>query len=207
MELKDNKPTNFDLFKALDLTNMYMGYNIELKVNTEIYFFNRLVKLFEKYQIKHTEYTFSVDCPNRFDLHFGRRTDFQDLYIIVAILRIFGLQSVFYSYEDDCEVVIGSYITEYGRKLAVSQGMLVDEFLSFPFFLTTKEFLFETFGNEDIGEVDKEEDDNNNDYDDSFDNNDESFMVGDPRYDSNENPWIDVFGYGDEAETAYWNTD
>ena len=35
----------------------------------------------------------------------------------------------------------------------------------------------------------------------------EPFMVGDPRYDRNENPWIDVFGVGDEALTAYWNTD
>jgi hypothetical protein len=25
-------------------------------------------------------------------------------------------------------------------------------------------------------------------------------------YDQDENPWIDVFGPGDEAETAYWNT-
>jgi hypothetical protein len=28
-----------------------------------------------------------------------------------------------------------------------------------------------------------------------------------PAHDPNENPWIDVFGPGDEAETAYWNTD
>lgn len=32
------------------------------------------------------------------------------------------------------------------------------------------------------------------------------YMLGDPRYDRNENPWIDVFGEGEEAETAYWNT-
>lgn len=35
----------------------------------------------------------------------------------------------------------------------------------------------------------------------------EPYMIGDPRYDRNENPWIDVFGEGDEAEAAYWNTD
>lgn len=28
-----------------------------------------------------------------------------------------------------------------------------------------------------------------------------------PAHDPDENPWIDVFGPGDEAETAYWNTD
>jgi hypothetical protein len=28
-----------------------------------------------------------------------------------------------------------------------------------------------------------------------------------PAHNPSENPWIDVFGPGDEAETAYWNTD
>lgn len=48
----------------------------------------------------------------------------------------------------------------------------------------------------------------NNDLDDNDHYNDnEPYMIGDPRHDRNENPWIDVFGEGDEAETAYWNTD
>jgi hypothetical protein len=33
-----------------------------------------------------------------------------------------------------------------------------------------------------------------------------AFAIGDPRFDASENPWIDVFGEGEEAETAYWNT-
>jgi hypothetical protein len=28
-----------------------------------------------------------------------------------------------------------------------------------------------------------------------------------PSHDPSDNPWIDVFGPGDEAEAAYWNTD
>lgn len=28
-----------------------------------------------------------------------------------------------------------------------------------------------------------------------------------PAHDPQENPWIDILGPGDEAETAYWNTD
>lgn len=47
-----------------------------------------------------------------------------------------------------------------------------------------------------------------NDYNSDYEYSDnEPYMIGDPRYDSNENPWIDIFGEGDEAETAYWNTD
>lgn len=34
----------------------------------------------------------------------------------------------------------------------------------------------------------------------------EPYMMGDPRYDRGANPWIEVFGEGDEAEDAYWNT-
>jgi hypothetical protein len=34
----------------------------------------------------------------------------------------------------------------------------------------------------------------------------EPHIFGDPRYDRSENPWIDVFGEGEEAEVAYWNT-
>lgn len=44
-----------------------------------------------------------------------------------------------------------------------------------------------------------------NEYSSGYDDN-EPFMMGDPRYDSSENPWIDVFGEGEEAEAAYWNT-
>lgn len=46
------------------------------------------------------------------------------------------------------------------------------------------------------------------DYDSHYEYIDnEPIMLGDPRYDRSENPWIDVFGEGEEAETAYWNTD
>jgi len=47
---------------------------------------------------------------------------------------------------------------------------------------------------------------NENDYDNDYSVS-EPYSEGDPRYDSNENPWLDVFGEGDEAEDAYWNTD
>jgi hypothetical protein len=36
---------------------------------------------------------------------------------------------------------------------------------------------------------------------------DDTVIMGDPRHDSDENPWIDVFGEGEEAEDAYRNTE
>lgn len=35
----------------------------------------------------------------------------------------------------------------------------------------------------------------------------EPYFSGDPRHDRDENPWIDILGDEDEAETAYWNTE
>lgn len=72
--------------------------------------------------------------------------------------------------------------------------------LSFIDFLKNNENLFANDESEDEHYDDDYE--NDYDYEDS-----EPYMSGDPRYDSDENPWIDVFGEGDEAETAYWNTD
>lgn len=65
--------------------------------------------------------------------------------------------------------------------------------------LENNQFFKET---DDEVDPDFEQSEYSSDYDDS-----EPFMMGDPRYDSSENPWIDVFGEGEEAEAAYWNTD
>ncbi len=56
---------------------------------------------------------------------------------------------------------------------------------------------------EDEDEDDYDEDDySEDDYDDSMD------MIGQEwRHDSSVNPWIDVYGPGEEAEAAYWNTE
>ncbi|MEH6764126.1 MAG: hypothetical protein V7655_06475 [Aequorivita antarctica] len=32
------------------------------------------------------------------------------------------------------------------------------------------------------------------------------YLLEDPHFDRNENPWIDVFREGEEADDAYWNT-
>lgn len=40
-----------------------------------------------------------------------------------------------------------------------------------------------------------------------LENADWDYNPNNPAHDPSQNPWIDVFGPGDEAETAYWNTD
>ena len=59
------------------------------------------------------------------------------------------------------------------------------------------------YDEDDYNEDDYDEDNyNENDYDDSMD------MIGEEwKHDSSVNPWLDVYGPGDEAEAAYWNTE
>ena len=64
---------------------------------------------------------------------------------------------------------------------------------------------FQETNQSDFDIEDEEFDYEYDDYDDVY-YDDEPYMIGDPRFDRNENPWIDVFGEGEEAETAYWNT-
>lgn len=64
-------------------------------------------------------------------------------------------------------------------------------------------------------QVDYDDDDDNNlDYhkphkysSEELENGDWDYDPMNPAHSRSENPWIDVFGPGDEAEAAFWNTD
>lgn len=45
--------------------------------------------MFEINQIPFECYISAFGAPKKFDIHFGSQTDFQDLYIVVAILKNF----------------------------------------------------------------------------------------------------------------------
>ena len=200
METADNKTTTFDIFKALELANLYVGKNIEISVNTKIQHFERIIKLFEKYQIEHTVYTPESNPPKRFDLHFGKGIDFQDLFIVVAILKNFGLQAIFYEKKKGKEVTIGSYITECGDsyRLPISDGISVDDFLILPFYMTTTEFLSQIFGVENfvLDEIHTTSLPNIQLFDDDDDGENESDEYDDDR-EGNYDDWYDDWGNDD----------
>lgn len=208
-----------DIYKALDLARIFIGNNILIRINSKIKYFERISKMFSAFGISYESYTPVSDIPKRFDLHFGREIDFQDLFILVGILKNFGLQSIFYTGDCDNQLVIGSYITECEENQEINEGITVDEILNLPFSLTTKEFLNRCYNMDTdlVDEFDFDELDVEDEYlDDDPHNNhweDSELYMGDWEYDQmnpahcpSENPWIDVFGPGDEAETAYWNT-
>jgi hypothetical protein len=176
MNNENNSEVSFDIFKAVQLAGIFIGDNISIKVNSYINHFDRIHKLFENYKLQHECYTPSAaEPPVRFDLHFGHKTDFQDLFIVVAILKNFGLQAIFLSDDNNNEVLIGSYITKYGNRKDISEGIAADSILELPFMFTTSEFLKECFGIEESIDSSEnlEEEYDANDHNDSYDYYDE----------------------------------
>ncbi len=150
---------SFNIFKALEIANIYSGKQISLKVNTNINHYERIVNLFKKKHIAFESIDPDAGNPKRFDIHFGNQTDFQDLFIIIAILKIFGLQSIFYSGDKNNEVFIGSYISEYGPQKDISDGLSSDDFLNLPFMMTTSELLQTVFNCEIVNKFTETEKD------------------------------------------------
>jgi len=70
-------------------------------------------------------------------------------------------------------------------------------------------FLYEDY--EEEGNIDSEYDDEDYNHrqwsEDELEMGDWNYDPWNPAHDPDENPWIDVFGAGEEAEDAYWNTD
>ena len=218
------------ILTTIKLLEIFDGEGLNIKLNINLIFYKRIVKLFERNQINFQTIT-PLNPPQRFDLHFGVNTNFQDLYILIALLQNFGLQSVFLSSNKNNEICIGSYITECSpdQRRDVSQGLTVEDFLKLPFSTSIEVLINENFtsshlkDNSSVLEFTKENEIDNEDIDDEldfYDDNDnnysysgnskyyaDEYYAGDIRYDRDANPWIDVFGPGDEAETAYWNTD
>jgi hypothetical protein len=85
------------------------------------------------------------------------------------------------------------------ESLQMKNEVRVDELNFARNILEKNKFFKET---EDEFDLEDENEEYYSDYDDS-----EPIIMGDPRYDRSENPWIDVFGEGEEAEAAYWNTE
>lgn len=212
------------LLSSIQLIQIFEPVNVQITLSNQIRFYGRICKLLKKNEIPF-QTSYPLDPPKRFDLHFGSDVNFQDLYIIVAILENFGLQSIFLTSNISNEICIGSYITECceEERRDVSQGVDVGEFLKTSFSATIEEVIIEKFPHSAVDEkrnissYDIESDylHDDSEYDDLDDSyysensnyNSDEYFSGDIRTDSNENPWIDVFGPGEEAETAYWNTD
>ena len=115
----------FDILIAVEYSKLFIGDNTNLTINESLPNYNRISKFFETYHIPFDSFSPSFNvAPPSFEVQFGVGIDFQDIFIIASILKIFGLKSLKLNRDatfdqNKNEVYIGSYN---------NIGELVDEF-------------------------------------------------------------------------------
>ena len=93
---------------------------------------------------KHTEKEKKGYTPTSFDLNFGLKTNFQNLYILVEILSNFGLENIYYNNENYNYITVGCYQHEWEFN-PLSKKIEVVEFLKTPFYYSTINFVTKLF--------------------------------------------------------------
>ena len=132
----------FDLLIAVEYSKLFNSEKSTIRINKLVPNYNRIVKFFDANKLPYESYS-AASPPSRFDLHFGRKIDFQDLFIVTTIVKIFGLQSIFYDKNSYGEILIGSHITQAtdGSRKRVDEGVLAEDLLMIPFHTELNEFL------------------------------------------------------------------
>ena len=139
MTIENNNKMSPELFRAIQLTDIFNSNRTSVSLNSKIEHFNKIHKIFKDCEIKHECFTPNAEAQKSIVLHFGCWVNFQDLYIIVAILDLFELQKIFFLDNDDYDpfkINIGGYSTRDSGK-----GVIPRLILEEPLTLTTSEFV------------------------------------------------------------------
>ncbi|MFT4247793.1 MAG: hypothetical protein QM581_07110 [Pseudomonas sp.] len=197
------------------------------KVNTLAFNSEKTLYAFRVLNIEPEIYTPDNNEPEEVNVCIGSNFDIKTIYFFAYLFKeLYDNEiDIYISYATKPEdrpnkMIFGSYITREKDFTNISRAIIPSEILSLNIHNMDWEEFSNIFPNENYDEGGKstypvQESSHYSDYDDYEDDyyhnnyydDDEPYMAGDPRYDRDENPWIDVFGPGDEAETAYWNTD
>ncbi len=203
--------------------NLLDADSFNLRLNENIPKFKLIKEL-----LSHNQIPFETWSPEEelalevFEMGFAANCRFQDVYLLAYILKKFGLERIYPSRKQDTKIEVGTYLHQVPRmrKFALAEPLSIDSFLLIDPKTITQTAIdsffenhFSDENNEDGYDTKPGEDDyNDQDYHNNY--SDDKVEMGDcdydpmkPAHDPNENPWIEVFGPGDEAETAYWNTD
>lgn len=195
------------------------------KLNSLLYNSEKIAYALKVLNIETEIYTPENSEPDETNLCIGSNIDLKVVYFFVYLFKELFDDSIdiYISYAtnpDDrpTKMLLGSYITRNKDYTNISKPITPVEILSLNITNMSWEDFSNIFPNESYDSSGKSTytvsetsqydnyDEDYNSHNDYYDD-DEPYMAGDPRYDRDENPWIDVFGPGDEAETAYWNTD
>ena len=135
----------FDILIAVELSKLFTGDNTTVRINEKTPNFRLITKFFETNNIPFETFSPSsfTPPPKNFQISFHDGCNFQDLFILTTILKIFGLKSVFYESRGNF-INIGSYhdvIDSGWSKCLTGEGVSVDELLKTPFYSDTHEFI------------------------------------------------------------------
>ncbi len=131
-----------DILIAKEYAKLYIG--CDLVINVNVPHFYRIIKFLDDNEIKYLTSN-EYGMPFYFDIQFGSNVQFQNLYIIVTILKLFGLENLYYHHGDSNNILIGSFEENddendnYNEYINIS----VEKFLQIPFYTTTEEFFNE----------------------------------------------------------------
>ncbi len=159
----------YDIMVAVELSKLLDNNLTKITLNEDLPLSNLIKRFFKSNKIKFCSTSGGIK-PSRFDIHFGIEAQFQDIFILAAILKLFGLDSIFFSENTTNEIFIGSYITESTLKYQknIDEGLTVQELLQIPFHTSTEKFLINNM-NINVGEYFKNRSNNKIDRDDNSD--------------------------------------
>lgn len=98
----------------------------------------------DKKYTEHSESEKKSYIPSSFDLNFGLKINFQNLYILVEVLSHFGLENIYYNNENYNYITVGCYQDEWDYN-PLSKKIEVAEFLKTPFYYSTINFVTKLF--------------------------------------------------------------
>ena len=142
-----------EFHKAVELAKVYLGDYVTLRLNKYTYHYDRIAKLFSKLEIE-----FETDDKRYYkyglNVGIGIDTNFEDLYIIVGLLKDLGLEYVYilgkdYDHEECNNIFIGGKLNK-SESVAVDKpfrmGVKPEVFFSLPFGSHRDDYLEKVFG-------------------------------------------------------------
>jgi hypothetical protein len=124
-------PENTKLEANASTNYKWIGYPFHIKVSGHFPQSAQVVNLLRRVGISHS-YSENKIATDKFDLQFGHCLTFSDLYIIVYLMRNFGLQKVFYLSSTN-SLLLGEAVSETTASGSFNTFIGIDEVLKTSF--------------------------------------------------------------------------
>lgn len=154
------------------------------------------MRISENKYFEHPEKEKIKYIPTSFDLNFGLKTNFQNLYILVEILSNFGLEYIYYNNENYNYITVGGYKYEKEHN-PLSKKIEVTEFLNTPFYYSTIYFASKFFNKSEQYILKYIDFDFDKEYNDSFAERDND-------YDDYERDYFNTMTDGQSGDYEDW---